>query len=410
MGFFELIRQVVGTLGMNKLRSALTMFGITWGIASVMLLSGLATGFSEDSLSGIRSLGKDVVIVWGGRKSIATGSTRKGETIRFTEKTVDALNAKAQLFEFSPELSAWSTEMRAGPRLFNTRLAGVGETYGELRNVIPDHGRWISHRDIKEARRVCVIGDEVRKKLFGDGSDPLHERVLVGGREFLIIGWKSNKKQNSTYYGPDNDVVWIPYTTQLALYDRYWFGNVIFSPKNVDHHDLAVKEFKNIVAKVHKFDPEDPEALSLWDTHKSAMETEQVFDAINALMVAIGAITLMIGGLGVMNIMLVSVVERTREIGIRRAIGANAIDIVKQFFLECLIITVVAGVGGMFVGWGLIELLNSVQLPDGVAPPILSEKTMYVSAMMIGLVTIFSGLYPAIRAARVNPIQALHHE
>ena len=253
MTFFELFRQVFNTLSVNKLRSALTMFGITWGIASVMLLSGLATGFSEDSLKGIRSLGKDVVIVWGGRKSIANGSARKGEVVRFDEKTVEALEAKAQLFDFSPEVSAWSTEMRAGPRLFNTRLAGVGENYGGLRNVIPDHGRWISHRDIKDARRVCVIGDEVRKKLFGEESDPLHERVLVGGREFLIVGWKSAKKQGSSYYGPDNDVVWIPYTTQLALYDRYWFGNVILAPHDVDQHELAVKEFKNIVAKVHKF-------------------------------------------------------------------------------------------------------------------------------------------------------------
>ncbi|MCB9366670.1 MAG: ABC transporter permease [Calditrichaeota bacterium] len=410
MGFLELIRQVFATLRANRLRSALTMFGVTWGIASVMLLSGLATGFSEDSLSGIRSLGKDVVIVWGGRKSLAAGSGRKGDPIRFDEKTNEALAAKAQLFTFSPEVSAWSTEMRAGPRIFNTRMAGVGETYGELRNVIPDNGRWISHRDIKEARRVCVIGNEVRKKLFGEDSNPLHERVLIGGREFLIIGWKSEKKQNSSYYGPDNDVVWIPYTTQLALYDRFWFGNFIFAPNNVDEHELAVTEFKNIVAKVHKFSPEDPEALSLWDTHKSAMETEKVFAAINALMVAIGAITLMIGGLGVMNIMLVSVVERTREIGIRRAIGANAADIVKQFFLECLVITVVAGVGGMFVGWGMIELMNSVQLPEGLPAPILSEKTMLISAGMIGLVTILSGLYPALRAARVDPIQALHHE
>jgi len=410
MSFLELIRQVFTTLSANKLRSALTMFGITWGIASVMLLSGLATGFSEDSLSGIRSMGKDVVIVWGGRKSVASGSARKGDQVRFDENTVEALQAKAQRFIFSPEVSTWNTEMRAGPRLFNTRLAGVGETYGELRNVVPDHGRWISHRDILDARRVCVIGDEVRKKLFGEESDPLHERVLVGGREFLIVGWKSAKKQGSSYYGPDNDVVWIPYTTQLSLYDRYWFGNFIFSPKDVDEHELAVQEFKNIVAKVHKFEPDDPEALSLWDTHKDAQETAKVFEAINALMVAIGAITLMIGGLGVMNIMLVSVVERTREIGIRRAIGANAFDIVKQFFLECLIITVLAGAGGIGVGWGLIELLNSVPLPDGVAPPILSEKTMFVSVIMIGLVTILSGLYPAIRAARVNPITALHHE
>jgi putative ABC transport system permease protein len=410
MGLWELVRQVNTNLRANKLRSALTMFGITWGIASVMLLSGLAQGFSEDSLSGIRSLGKDVVIVWGGRKSIVTGSARRGDVIRFDEKTNEALEAKAQLFDFSPEVSAWSTDMRAGPRIFNTRLAGVGETYGELRNVIPDYGRWLSRRDILEARRVCVIGNEVRKKLFGEDSDPLHERVLIGGREFLIIGWKSEKKQNSTYYGPDNDVVWIPYTTQLSLYDRYWFGNFIFAPHNVDDHELAVAEFKNIVSKVHKFEPDDPEALSLWDTHKSALETEKVFAAINALMVAIGAITLMIGGLGVMNIMLVSVVERTREIGIRRAIGARAFDIVKQFFLECLVITVVAGIGGMFVGWGLIEVLSNVELPEGLPRPILSEQTMFISAGMIGLVTIFSGLYPAIRASRVNPIQALHHE
>lgn len=410
MGILELVRQVFSTLKTNKLRSSLTMFGITWGIASVMLLSGLATGFSEDSLSGIRSLGKDVVIVWGGRKSIAAGSARKGEVVRFDEKTNSALAAKAQHFEFSPEVSAWSTEMRAGPRIFNTRLAGVGEKYGELRNVIPDEGRWLSRRDVLEARRVCVIGNEVRKKLFGEDSNPLHERVLIGGREFLIVGWKSDKKQNSTYYGPDNDVVWIPYTTQLTLYDRYWFGNFIFAPKNVEDHELAVAEFKNIVAKVHKFEPDDPEALNLWDTHKNALETARVFAAINALMVAIGAITLMIGGLGVMNIMLVSVVERTREIGIRRAIGANAIDIVKQFFLECLVITVVAGVGGMFVGWGLIELLNNVTLPEGLPRPILSESTMLISAGMIGLVTVLSGLYPAIRAARVDPIKALHHE
>ncbi len=294
-------------------------------------------------MSNIRSLGKDVVIVWGGRKSIATGSARKGETVRFDEKTLEALEAKAQLFSFSPEVSAWQTDMRAGPRLFNTRLAGVGEQYGELRNVIPDHGRWISRRDIQEARRVCVIGNEVRKKLFGEDSNPLHERVLIGGREFLIVGWKSAKKQGFDLLR----------SGQRRRLDSLFYSTCALRPllvrelhlrlKRYRKHELAVAEFKNIVAKVHKFEPEDPEALSLWDTHKDAMETAKVFDAINALMVAIGAITLMIGGLGVMNIMLVSVVERTREIGIRRAIGANAIDIVKQFFLECLIITVIAG-------------------------------------------------------------------
>ncbi|MBU1920199.1 ABC transporter permease [bacterium] len=410
MSLWELIKQVFANLRANKLRSSLTMFGITWGIASVMLLSGLANGFKQQDMAGLKSLGKDVIIAWGGRKSLSYGTTRKGERVWFDRKTVEALEAKAQYFRFSPEVSAWNTEMRAGPRIYNTRLAGVGAEFGEMRNLIPDHGRWISKRDLDEQRRVCIIGDEVRKKLFGEVSDPLHQRVLIGGREFLIIGWKSAKEQGPSYYGPDNDMVYIPWTTQLALYDRWWFGNFVFTPHEVKDHDLAIKEFKTIVGKVHRFDPEDPEAINLWDTLSQAQETAQVFEAINMLMVAIGSITLMIGGLGVMNIMLVSVVERTREIGIRRAIGATSWTIVRQFFLECLAITVISGSAGMLLGWGIIELMNNITLPEGVSSPILSEKTMYISAILIGLVTLMSGLYPAIRAARVNPIAALHHE
>jgi putative ABC transport system permease protein len=409
MSFWELVKQVFANLRANKLRSALTMFGITWGIASVMLLSGLANGFREHDLEGMRAMGKDVIIAWGGRKSIAVGTTKKGDPIRFDENSVKALNAKAQTFVFSPEVSTWSTEMRAGPRLFNTRLAGVSEKFGDMRSLIPDHGRWLSKRDVDENRRVCVIGNEVRKKLFGEDADPLHERILIGGREFLIVGWKSNKEQTATYYGPDNEVVFIPWTTHQSLYDRHWFGNFIFSPYKVEDHEAAVQEFKTILGKVHRFDPNDTEAISLWDTVTQARETAKVFDAINALMVAIGGITLMIGGLGVMNIMLVSVVERTREIGIRRAIGATSWNIIRQFFYECLAITLIAGSAGMVVGWLLIKLLNGVTLPEGMSAPVLSEETMLISAGMIGLVTLISGLYPAIRAARVDPIDALHH-
>ncbi len=410
MSWLDLVRQVLANLRANKLRSTLTMFGITWGIASVMLLSGIASGFKDEQTRSFGNLGKDLVIAWGGARTIAAGSQKKGEKVWWNETSVTALKAKAQHFEFSPELTSWNTVMKAGPRIFSTRLSGVAPEFGEMRSMIPDHGRWISQRDCDELRRVAVIGDEVRKKLFGEESDPLHQTMLINGREFLVIGWKSDKEQNSMYYGPDNEAVFIPYTTHQAMTDRRWFGNIVFAPKRVEDHELAVSEFKSILGRVHRFDPEDREAVRLWDTVKDAQTTRQLFDAINYLMIAIGGVTLMIGGLGVMNIMMVSVVERTREIGIRRALGARRGDIVRNFFLEALLMVVIAGGLGMLLGWGLIKVLHNVELPDGFAPPVLSAMTMVISVGLIALVTLVSGLYPAIRAAKVSPIESLRYE
>lgn len=411
MSFFLLLRQVLANLRVNKLRSTLTMFGITWGIASVMLLSAIASGFKAEQVKNFESIGKDVIMAWGGRRTVAVSTQRRGERVRWNETSVQALTAKAQYFRFSPEISGWNTSMRAGARMFSTRLAGVGPQYAEMRNCIPDHGRWISQRDCDELRRICVIGDEVRKKLFGDAADPLHKTMLIGGREFLIIGWRSSKEQGMNYGGaPDNELVFIPWTSHLSMFDRRWFSNFVFAPYEIVDHDLAVREFKTILGKVHHFDPEDEEAVRLWDTVKQARTTVRTFDAINALMLAIGGITLMIGGLGVMNIMLVSVVERTREVGIRRTVGATRWNIVKQFFLECLAITILAGGMGLLVGWSLIHLLRSIKLPKGFAAPVLSIETMVISVVLIGLVTLLSGTYPAFRAAKVDPIEALRYE
>ncbi len=410
MSVFDLIRQVFANLRANKLRSTLTMFGITWGIASVMLLSGIASGFKAEQAGNFKNLGKDLVIAWGGTRTLGSATNKKGDRIWWNETSITALDAKAQLFTFSPEMTSWNTQYRAGPRVWSTRLSGVAPEFGEIRSMIPDHGRWLSQRDTDELRRVCVIGDEVRKKLFGEESDPLHQTLLINGREFLIIGWKSDKEQNSMYYGPDNEAVFIPWTTLQAMTDRRWFGNIVFAPFDVDDHDLAVQEFKTILGRVHRFDPEDKEAVRMWDTVKDAKSTSKLFDAINYLMLAIGGITLMIGGLGVMNIMMVSVVERTREIGVRRAIGAKRGDIVRNFFLEALAMTVIAGGAGMAVGWVLIQVLHGADLPEGFAPPILSTATMLVSVTLIAAVTLVSGLYPAIRAARVSPIEALRYE
>jgi putative ABC transport system permease protein len=178
----------------------------------------------------------------------------------------------------------------------------------------------------------------------------------------------------------------------------------------VEDHDLAIREFKTITGKIHRFDPDDKEAVNLWDTMKNAHEINAMFDGLNILMLAIGGITLMIGGLGVMNIMLVSVVERTREIGVRRTLGATRWNIVKQFFLECFAITVLAGGAGVGIGFGLIRVLKNVKLPDGFAAPVLSIETMVIAVVLIGLVTLLSGTYPAFRAAKVSPIEALRYE
>jgi len=410
MSFFLLARQVLANLRANKLRSLLTMFGITWGIASVMLLSGIVSGFKIEQMKGLKGMGKDLIVAWGGRRTTAVGSQRQGEWIRWNETTVKALAAKATYFKFSPEIAGWNTPMKAGTRNFSAQLSGVGPDYADMRNMVPDHGRWVSQRDCDELRRVCVIGDKVRTKLFGEGSDPLYHTMLIGGREFLIIGWKSEKKQSWNYGSPDNERVFIPWTSHMAMFDQRWFWNFVFSPYKIADHDLAIREFKTITGKIHHFDPDDKEAVNLWDTMKNAREINSMFDGLNVLMLIIGGITLMIGGLGVMNIMLVSVVERTREIGVRRTLGATRWNIVKQFFLECLAITILAGGAGIGLGIGLIRVLRHVKLPEGMAAPILSVETMAIAVVLIALVTVMSGTYPAFRAARVSPIEALRYE
>jgi putative ABC transport system permease protein len=410
MSFFLLVRQVWANLRANKLRSLLTMFGITWGIASVMLLSAIVIGFKNEQMTNMRGMGKDLIVAWSGRRTTALGAHRQGEWIRWSETTVKALNAKATLFRFSPEISSWNTVMKAGTRTFPTQLSGVGANYSDMRNVNPDHGRWISQRDCDELRRVCVIGDKARTKLFGEGSDPLYQSMLINGREFMIIGWKSEKKQSWNYGSPDNERVFIPWTSHMAMFDRRWFSNFVVSPYKVEDHDLALREFRTIIGKIHHFDPEDKDAINMWDTMKNAKDITRMFDGLNILMLAIGGITLMIGGLGVMNIMLVSVVERTREIGVRRTLGATRWNIVKQFFLECLAITIIAGSAGIGIGIGLIRALKHVKMPEGFATPVLSIETMVISVALIAVVTLLSGTYPAFRAARVSPIEALRYE
>jgi putative ABC transport system permease protein len=356
-------------------------------------------------------MGRDLVIAWGGNRSISVGTNKKGERVRWDETSIKALKAKAQYFDFSPEISSWNTVMKAGARVFSSRLVGVAPEFGDIRNINPDHGRWLNQRDCDDMRRVCVIGNEVRKKLFGDEADPLYQTMIVNGREFMIIGWKSDKEQDNMYMGsPDNELVFIPYTTHMAMTDRRWFGNLVFAPHKIDDHDLAVTEFRTILGRTHRFEPDDQEAIRLWDTVEDAKTTAKLFDAINFLMLCIGGITLFIGGLGVMNIMMVSVMERTREIGVRRALGATRADIIRHFFLEALVIASVAGGLGMLVGYVLIEVLHKVDMPDGFASPVLSASTMLVSVAMIGLVTLLSGLYPALRASRVDPIEALRYE
>ena len=412
MSFWEVITQTWANLRANKLRSLLTMFGITWGIASVVLLGAIGEGFQMQNTKLFKSIGKDVIIFWPGRPKVQAGSQRRGRRIRFTERDVEVLKARAQRFRFSPEITSYNEEMRVGPRVMTTQLHGVGPEFADIRSVVPDNGRFISERDIQEQRRVCVLGDEVRKKLFGP-SDPLHRSISIGGREFLIIGWLSDKEQRAYYSGPDNENVYCPWTVAYNMYEHAWFNNIVLQPNSLDEHDAALYEFRYIMGRLHHFDPMDEDAFHMWDTSKSAERSRLMMLAVEILLLTVGAITLAIGGAGVMNIMFVNVVERTREIGIRRAIGARRWTIVRQFLAESMAISLIAGIVGIGLGYGLVKILNTdkiVTLPEGFAPPIVSSTSMVISAALLIIVAILAGTFPAIRAARVDPIEALHRE
>jgi len=412
----EILVQTFRNIWAHKLRSLLTMFGISWGIASIVFMMGIGDGFKAGYRKMLYALGTDVVIVWGGRTSKQAGDQRAGREIRLEYSDVQAIRQECfHIRHATPELArSLSIRSAFNAGLFSTH--GVAPIYQEIRSMVLDRGRHLSEEDFLQERPVCVIGEAVRKQLFADRSS-LGETIRILNLPFTVVGLLAKKEQNNSYNGMDENKVLIPYSTMAKYFPdpRPVVGpgridNIIFMPVSPEVHTAAVRQLRGTLARRHGFEPSDEGAIWIWDTVEQAQMVSGIYDSMQIFLAVVALVTLALGGVGVMNIMLVSVSERTREIGLKKAIGAKSRRILLEFFLEAVALTMVSGLAGLGFAWAVSMLMARLPLPTLFAGLPISATTASLAFGTLVAVGILSAIYPARRAASMTPVEALRCE
>jgi len=401
------------------MRTFLTMFGLVWGIASVILLVGLGRGFVVDQKKHMETLGKDLVIMWGGRTSTQVGGRAAGREIHLNVDDAELIRDECYLVKnVSPELRRTIPEVSQF-NLANRGVVGMWPSYQDFRSLKISEGRLITDDDEREGRRVLVLGSKAYRQLF-PGQPAIGSTVLVKSVPYTVVGILAEKKQNSNYSGPDNDYLFAPYSAVSrdfpppekpgAGITRGYLDDIVFEVGDPEQHEAAVLEVRRAIARVRHFDALDKDALFIWDTMDGAKQLAKIFGVVTLFFGCVAIVTLCLGGIGVMNIMLVSVTERTREIGTRKAMGATKRDILRQFFAESAMLTIASGILGLTFGMGTCILMTAVPLPDFVPHPIVSPISVILAIFTLSLITVTAGMYPAQRAADMTPVESLRYE
>jgi putative ABC transport system permease protein len=411
----EVVIQAIGSLVAHRFRAVLTMMGIAGGIVTVVLLMAYGTGFQRALMYGFRNaFSEGTVVTSGGQTSMQAGGERSGRRIILKQADVDAIGELGWVKFVSPENMS-SLPVGYGLRQTSAGVRGVSPEYAIMRTENAEYGRFISHEDVTNHRRVAFLGYEIARRLFSS-IPPVGETVRINGLPFEVIGVMPNKAQISNYFYPDKLSVFIPWTVSGRGEN---VDNIVFQTINPSMHDQSVKQVRELLAARHRFNPTDIRAVNLRDSADTAAMLTGITDGLQFVLYFIGILTLMIGGVGVMNIMLVSVNERTREIGVRKALGARRRHILTQFLLEALTITFLGGAVGIALSYFLVWAVGSTPfLAELLDDPsrqtdihlVMSQNILLTSTSILALAGVVSGLWPAVRASRLDPIEALRYE
>jgi putative ABC transport system permease protein len=401
-------------LGHQTKRVVLTVLAIAWGTLSIVLLLSFGEGLKRSLSRGSRGMGEGIAVVWPGNTTRAWMGLPSGRPIPLKEEDPELLRARIpEIAMLSVEFSKWAP-MSVGSKTLNTRVRGVDPEFGELRNIHPQAGgRFLDRRDVEEKRRVVFLGEGLAEDLFGT-QDVVGKTVQINQSTFLIVGVAQKKIQMGMYNGPDKNQACIPAPTFKSTYTDAQIQNLVYRPLSLDVADMAKAQVYRVMGAKYHFDPEDTRSLGIWDTREMQRINDNVGLGIQIFLGIIGGLTLFVGGMGVANIMFAVVKERTREIGVKMALGAKERQLMLPFMLEALLMTVLGGILGTTLSLGLIALVAALPLKgeafEFLGRPTFSPAIAAATAMVLGTIGSLAGFFPAKHASSVNPAVSLRYE
>jgi len=407
MPVLDSIGQFVRDLRTQRLRTTLTILGIAWGTIAVVVLLAFGVGLEKQSHKNMHGMGNGVVVVFPGQTTIPYEGFPNGRPIRLEESDVTTLEAQIpEIYQISAEYSR-RTPMRRGRGNTSPMITGIYPVYGDMRNIIPEvGGRFLNEADQDQRRRVVVLGDEIDRLLFGD-EEAVGRQVFIGDTPFTVVGVMQKKTQNSSYNSRDQDRAFIPASTFRSIFGDRYLNNLIYRPSDPDRSPAIKASMFQILGRKHRFDAKDEDALGVWDTNDMDRMLKYFFIGFNVFMGVIGSFTLTVGGIGVANIMYVVVRERTREIGIKRSVGATRRSIMGQFFAETLAIVGTGATIGFVVAVGLVKLLGMLPVEEYVGRPEISGTVALTTILLLLAIAVLAGFFPARRASRLDPVECL---
>ncbi|MGD2092562.1 MAG: ABC transporter permease [Candidatus Aminicenantes bacterium] len=391
----------------QPLRTILTLSGVTWGTFAIVLLLAFGDGVGKAGEKNIHGMGQGIIIVYPGVTTQAYKGFTKGKQVRITPEETLLIKQKVRgIYRISPEFLQ-NQRIRYKKEEFNNTVRGVNADFQYMRNTIAQKGRFINPLDVKLKRRICFLGSTIANNLFHD-EEPIGKQVFVEGVPFTVVGVMIRKVQTSNYSGQqDEHCLFMPYTTFSSLYGQRYVNNMIIQPHLPEMSTAVISRLRHYLGEKIGFNPQDEDALFIWDFTELEQSMNVFFLAFNIFLAVIGAFTLLVGGVGVASIMLVVVEERTREIGVKLAVGAKRKQILRQFFSEALVIILLGGIIGFAMSALVLQVIPTHLIEDYVGNPRINYTVGMVTILILLAIGTVSGLMPARKAASTDPIEAL---